>query len=292
MFIYGDFPKTFRNQFFTIFNGVLKAIYKANPYFSESVPEELCEIFAQEKGLKFIPGTHYIKANSLKTLELYIDNCNNEDFLDLMDFLFGGFVSNKLIQNKFYLTENENFFQDAINELNLRLKQHNLGYEFLNGEIIEKTNTVTHESIVKPALKLLTDEEFRGAEEEYLLAFEHFQNGKNEDAILNAVKSFESGLKIICSGMGYFYDRTKDTAKRLIEILKQNDFFPSYLDHYMDGICITLESGASTIRIPIAGHGKGAVTQSPPDAFVEYVLNMVATNLVFLYRLYQKKVRK
>ena len=176
--------------------------------------------------------------------------------------------------------------------MNLRLKQHSLGYEFLNGQIIEKTNTVTHERIVKPALKLLTDEEFRGAKEEYLLAFEHFRNGNNEDAILNAVKSFESGLKTVCSGMGYPYDTAKDTTKKLIEILKQNAFFPSYIDNYMNGIGITLESGASTVRNKTAGHGQGAETQTLPDAYVEYALNLVATNLVFLYRIYQEKVGK
>lgn len=290
VFIYDNFPQSFRNQFFTILNGVLKAMRERDPFFSESIPEELCKVFAQEKGLKFISGKPYIRANSLEALELYIDTCSNEDFLDLMDFLFGAFISNERIQGRFYLSKNENFFQNAIDELNLRLKQHSLGYEFLNGEIIEKTNTITHEKIIKPALKLLTDEQFRGAEEEYLLAFEHFRNGNNEDAILNAIKSFESGLKTICSGMGYSYNKDKDTTKRLIEILKQNTFFPSYLDNYMNGICTTLESGASTVRNKTAGHGQGIETQTLPEAYVEYALNLVATNLVFLYRMYREKV--
>ena len=91
----------------------------------------------------------------------------------------------------------------AADELNLRFKQHSLGYEFTNGEIIPKTNEVIHQQIIKPALKVLTDERFRGAEEEYLLAFEHFKTGNNKDAILNAGKAFESTIKTICKELEY-----------------------------------------------------------------------------------------
>ena len=207
-----------------------------------------------------------------------------------MDFIFGAFISNKDFQNKciFFIEEN-NFFQKAIDELNWRLKQNGLGYEFINGEIIVKTNTMTHENVVKPALKILSDEEFRGAEKEYLLAFENYRRGENNNAILNAVKAFESAMKIICSGLGYEYDKDRATAKALINILKQNSFFPSYLNNHMDELRISLETGATTIRNKIAGHGQGASVQETEDMYVEYVLNLVAANIIFLYRIYRKK---
>lgn len=289
VFIYDTFPTPFRNQFFFIIRKVFEQVNK-HSYRYDEFPELVCEMFAQEKGLKHILGNVAAIPNSVKALESYLDDCSNEDFLDFMDFIFGVFISNKNIQNHFnFFTEDNNFFQKAIDELNYRLKQNGLGYEFINGEIIVKTNTMTHENVVKPALKILSDEEFRGAEEEYLLAFENFRKGENKNAILNAVKAFESTMKIICSGLGYEYDKDRDTARSLINILEQNSFFPSYLNNHMDGLRKSLETGASTVRNKIAGHGQGVIVQDIEDMYVEYVLNLVATNIVFLYKIYRKK---
>lgn len=289
VFVYDDFPTAFRNQFFTI---VIEVLKKAEYYGLHNAIGDLCKAFAQEKGLKYIATfagciTHI---NDCDALERYIDNCNNEDFLDLMDYIFGVFISNQEIQRQCCrYGQNNNFFQNAIDELNFRLKQHNLGYEFLNGEIIVKTNTVTHERIVKPALKLLLEEEFRGAEEEYLLAFEDYRQGKNKNAIFNAGKAFESAMKAICSGMNYAFDDKKDTAKDLINILEKNKFYPSYLNTHIVAIRTTLESGAPTLRNKTSGHGQGDSIQNIPDEYVEYMLNLVASNIVFLHKLYKRK---
>ena len=51
-------------------------------------------------------------------------------------------------------------------ELNYRFKQHNLGYEFINSQIITIDSTLLHETAVKPTLKLLFEEGFEGAEDE------------------------------------------------------------------------------------------------------------------------------
>ena len=284
IFIYDDFPETFRNQFFAIINDVFKKMEKSRE--CHNVVEVLCTNFAREKGLKFIQA--YNGVNNYNALVYYIDSCNSEDFLDLMDYIFGNCFSNTTIKNYFSLQEYD-FFQSAINELNLRLKQHSLGYEFINGEIIVKTNTVAHENIVKPALQLLLDEDFRGAEEEYLLAFEHYRKSENKDAILNAVKAFESTMKAICTGMEYPFDKNKDTAKKLINVLETNLFYPSYLNNHIASIRTTLESGAPTVRNKTAGHGQGADVENVNDEYVEYALNLVATNIIFLYKLYQEK---
>ena len=237
VFVYDSFPKAFRNQFFHIVNRVLKIIdtlqENARSYYgssgnisvSKSIVRKLCEDFSMEKGLKDIPGNSYNGSNSIYALEMYCSSCSDTDFLDLMDFIFESFSANgsvcQLIQ-KLYKTDN--LFYQAIDELNYRLKQHRLGYEFINGEIIRKANTFAHESIVRPALKLLMDDEFRGAEDEYLMAYEHYRKGKNKDAILNAAKAFESIMKAICEGLQYTYDKDKDTASKLNAILESNGF--------------------------------------------------------------------
>lgn len=285
VFEYNHFPQSFRNQFFTIINGVLQKL--GEKYWDQDFAGELCKIFAQEKGLKYI-GNSPFSVNNLSALAWYIDECDDEDFLDLVDFIFGSFISNKEINGRFRIY-GKDIYQEAIDELNLRLRQKGLGYEFMNGKIIEKTNTVTHKNIIKPTLRLLLDEDFRGAEEEYLRAFENYRKGENKDAILNATKAFESTMKVICSGLNYEYDTNKDTAKQLIHILEKNGFYPAYLNNHIAGIRTTLESGAPTLRNKTSGHGQGTSVQDIPDSYVEYALNLVATNILFLYKLYQDK---
>lgn len=288
VYVYDEFPAAFRNQFFRIYERLVhNEDYQCHSLYG--ITQQLCETFAQEKGLKCIPGSYAYRANTLWALENYIDQCDNEDFLDLMDFIGGAFLSNEKVWKKAQYSIGVKEFQDAIDELNERLKQHGLGYELINHEIIKKTNTVTHEKIVKPALMLLTDEEFRGAEDEYLLAFEHYEHGENKDAILNAIKAFESTMKTICAGMGYPFKPQSDTAKQLIATLEKNQFYPSYLNNHITGIRTTLESGAPTLRNKEAGHGQGAEVKDVSDEYVEYALNLVATNILFLYRIYKSR---
>ena len=82
--------------------------------------------------------------------------------------------------------------------------------------------------------------------------------------------------------MKYGFDNEKDTAKQLLQHLNDNGFYPSYLESHMNGIRTTLESGAPTLRNKKAGHGQGQAIESISDEYVEYALNLVATNIVFL----------
>ena len=182
--------------------------------------------------------------------------------------------------------------ESAIDELNYRLRQHSLGYEFINGRLIEKTNEQIHKEVIKPALNLLHNKKFKGAEQEYFQAFDFYKAGKNKDAILNAIKAFESVLKTICKEMKYSYDNEKDTAKQLLQHLTDNNFYPAYLESHLTGIRTTLESGAPTLRNKKAGHGQGQDIVDVSDEYVEYALNLVATNIVLLVKIFNQKKGK
>lgn len=93
---------------------------------------------------------------------------------------------------------------EAITELNFRFKQHGLGYEFVNGEIVRIDNTIIHKDVIKPALRLIYDEGFSGAEEEIRRAFEYRRKSDNKNAILEAEKAFESTMKTICDKNGMY----------------------------------------------------------------------------------------
>lgn len=291
VYIYDKFCKAFRNQYLHIISDLFIS-HGEDRYFTFNGAinfwEITCEGFAREKGLKCLSSYSCGYYNDRLAYERYADESSDEDFLDLLDYTFTVIVSNEAVAN----IVGKEKIDRAIEELNYRLKQHSLGYEFVNGNLIVKTNEQIHREIIKPALYLLHNEMFRGAEEEYFRAFDCFREGKNKDAILNAIKAFESVIKTICEKLKYPYNKDNDTAKQLLQHLSDNNFYPKYLENHLTGIRITLESGAPTLRNKKAGHGQGTEVSSVSDEYVEYALNLVATNMVFLVKLFNQKKEK
>lgn len=284
---YDTFSVEFRNQFFHIVSSVFeKGNKKANTGYRERFDfwETTCDLYAREKGLKYLPG-RYTRGNNADAYEHYVDSSSNEDFLDLLDFTVTRIIYHEVTLN----CVGKESVEDAAFELNYRFKQHSLGYEFINGNLVVKTDEHIHTNIVKPALTLLHQKVFRGAEDEFLTAWKHYKDGKFKDAILNAGKCFESVMKSICKQLKFSFDEQKDDAKKLIQILRENNFFPTYLESHMNGIRTTLESGAPTVRNKTSGHGQGETVVEISEAYASYALNLVATNIVFLCKLYDER---
>lgn len=176
--------------------------------FRQSIWDMIHDRFAREKGLKQLGqyeanGIGYGKPN----IELYILNTNVEDALDLLDFSFHIMdVSLRELQpNQPDFGGTDALISHAIEELNYRFNQHNLGYEFVNGNIIRIDHKLLHQEVIKPALRLLYEEGFEGAEEEFRNAFEKRKKGDNRNAIIEAGRAFESTIKTICDKKGYIY---------------------------------------------------------------------------------------
>lgn len=286
VFIYDSFPQTFRNQMFYALSDVLDYFEKNG---GDGAWEYLHNSFSRELGVKTLFSKAYI--SSRDRVEYFVEGASDEEFLDFLDYAFS-FVF-KLVGINIYANpeEKNEKITDSIAELNYRFIQHNLGYEFVNGEIIRKDNQFIHQEVVKPALRLLTNNGFAGAEREFLDAFEHRRKGENKDAILDALKAFESTMKTICDKMGYPYDPAKSTAKDLISILEANNFYPSYMNNHITSLRTSLESGLPTLRNKNAGHGQGASVVNVSDEFTEYALNLAATNIVLLIKIYEAKSR-
>ena len=166
-------------------------------------------------------------------------------------------------------------------ELNERFKQHNVGYQFLEGEIIRVDSTFLHSEIVKPVLNLLNREQFKGVQQEFLNAFEHHRHGRNKEALNECLKSFESAMKVICDIRGWPYKPT-DTAKNLIEICLNNKLIPEFWQQNFTSLRSLLESSIPTGRNKLSGHGQGSEQVSVPDYLVTYMLHMTGSTLLFL----------
>jgi hypothetical protein len=93
-----------------------------------------------------------------------------------------------------------------IEELNQRLAEAAIGFEFNNGQILRKDSEHLHQAVVLPALMLLADKRLSAADGEYRAAHEHFRRGEYGDCLSECLKCFESVLKAICLMKKWSFD--------------------------------------------------------------------------------------
>lgn len=107
---------------------------------------------------------------------------------------------------------------------------------------------------------------------------------------LEAGKAFESTMKAICDKKSCTYDKAKDIAKKLIEILESNNFYPACILSHMASLRTTLETGLPVVRNKTSGHGQGSAVTPISDEFAKYALNLAGTNIVLLVGIYSREV--
>jgi len=90
-----------------------------------------------------------------------------------------------------------------IEELNERMKQSGVGYQYEAGAVIRIDSQLLHQEAVKPTIRLLSEPGYEGANDEFLRAHEHYRHGRHKEALNEALKSFESTMKIICAKRGW-----------------------------------------------------------------------------------------
>jgi AbiJ N-terminal domain 4 len=168
----------------------------------------------------------------------------------------------------------------AIEDLNGRFLEHNIGYQYLNGQIVRLDSQFAHEEIVKPALSLLNTAGFDGPAEEFIKAFDHYKHERNKEAVVEALKAFESTMKAICDTRKWLYPSTA-TAKDLIKILFDKGMIPAELQSHFAGLRSVMEAGLPTVRNKTSGHGQGSVSVTIPPHVVAYALHLAASNIVF-----------
>ena len=171
---------------------------------------------------------------------------------------------------------------DAILELNVRFREHAVGYAFENGEIIRVDSQYLHQEVTKPALAVLSGPKYDGAQQEYLTAHEHFRKGDNKDCLVYCLKSLESVLKTVCSMKGWKYDKDKATAKDLIDICFSKGLVPQFWQTSMSGLRAILENGVPTARSRLAAHGQGLEPLDVPNHITAFVMHITGATIVFL----------
>lgn len=254
----------------------------------------LSKVMRKELGVKELVAFSASPINECK--DFLFEHQDTDEVLDIIELSFR--IINTLVRSDNSDGQRYGRCQrpdEAIEELNQRFKESSLGYEFVENKIIRVDRKFIHNEITKPAIKLLYEEEFEGVSDEFFKAYENYKDKKYKDAILYAGKAFESVMKTICENKGYEYNKERDTANKLIQLLCNKDFIPMELKTHMQSlekvllsVKTTLESGLPTLRNRKGGHGQGNEVVYVPEQFVTYALNLAATNIVLLVDLYKE----
>ena len=197
------------------------------------------------------------------TKKLYADfilNAQTDQALDAIEFAFQDI--NRVVRKQYRgVIDTELEPDEAIEELNQRFKEHGIGYQFIEGLLVRVDSQFIHAEVVKPALSLLNTEGFDGPVDEFIKAFEHHRHGRNKEAIVEALKAFESTMKAICVARKWKFDSTA-TAKDLIKTVLANGLIPKELENHFNGLRSAMESGLPTIRNKTSGHVRGSSCRS------------------------------
>lgn len=177
----------------------------------------------------------------------------------------------------------------CVEELNARLKEHGVGYEMIEGQMIRIDNTYLHQEAVKPALVLLQEQRFSGADAEFRGAHLHYREGRHEEALAESLKALESVLKVICESRGWAATSERLVASKLISRVFENELLPIYLQSEFTSVRALLESGVPTVRNREAGHGRGSAPRQVPPHLAAFALQSTAANILLLVEADKRK---
>lgn len=224
----------------------------------------------------------YPESDQDSIFNFFLQEKSVERALDVVELCFK--VINRVIAEDHsyqYNTVRKMDAADAITELNERFREHGIGFQFESSELIRIDSEFLHSEAVKPALTVLRGSGFQGANEEFLLAHEHYRHGRHKECLVDCLKAFESTMKAICKLRGWT-TQPNDTAKTLVATCFANGLLPAYLDSQFASLRSVLESGVPTVRNKNGGHGQGAVPVVVPEYMARYALNLTATSVLFL----------
>lgn len=226
----------------------------------------------------------YANSDDEAVLEYFLNCDDYEKCLDIIEICFR-IINNYVRENYYGFEQNTTTSQnpeDAIGELNSRFQETGVGYQFEAGELIRVDSQYLHSETVKPVLLLLgSDKAYKGANDEFLSAHEHYRHKRYKECLNDCLKSFESLMKAIHDKHSWAYGKN-DTAKKLINSCLANNLVPEYLQNQFSSVRILLESGIPTVRNKEGGHGQGSQVTAVPEHLATYTLHLTATNLLFL----------
>ncbi|MGE0171378.1 MAG: STM4504/CBY_0614 family protein [Oligoflexales bacterium] len=286
VYIYDDLPPPLRNQIVFILRDAIGP-YQEQSDFDFNQPVEnndawiaIHDTMCRELGLLRLAGDEYDAPDAI--CFKFLQKASVDQALDLIEVSFSVIERlRSLSERDRYRHGIKNDADSAIKELNYRFQEHGIGYQFVNGAIIKIDSQFVHAEVTKNALILIHQGGFRGAEDEFRKAHEHYRYGRTKEALNEGLKAFESAAKVICDTKKWDYPPNAN-AKVLIEVLFSKELVPKELQSNFSALRSTLEAGLPTIRNRKGGHGQGKDVIEVPGYLAAYALHLTASAIVFM----------
>ena len=283
VYVYDDLPQSLRTQIIHIW---LEVLGNGNQWWEGQVKGSytmIVDTLCREYGMFRLPGTkeHGDRDYIQELANFLLREEDIERVMDAVELSFR-FIDGPTREWQYLRRDNASETASAaIDELNGRFKEHGVGFQYSDGEIIRIDSELVHSEVVKPALRLLNQKHFAGAQQEFLKAHEHYRHGNSKEALNECLKAFESLMKSICDKRSWTYPPNA-TAKNLIQVCLDNDLIPTFWQQHFTSLRSMLESSVPTGRNKLGGHGQGTSTTVVPDYLAAYMLHMTAACIVFL----------
>ena len=222
--------------------------------------------------------------------DFFLHAKDTENVIDVIEVSFN-YIDEHVRGNRSKFPDRKITPDAAIAALNNRFQEHGVGYQYESGQINRIDSKVIHSEVVKPALSMLSDPMYEGANAYFLSAHDHYRAKRYEDCMNDCLKAFESCIIAICEARDWDYDN-RNTIKPLIDIIFDNKLIPDFMEsHFMGlrkatdvrkGLRSALESGVPTLRNNRSGHARKSKEVPVPEYIAAYTLHLTASNILFL----------
>ncbi|MGL4514315.1 MAG: STM4504/CBY_0614 family protein [Lacipirellulaceae bacterium] len=240
----------------------------------------VCDALCREYGTFILPGTSRNVAEQPcdQLVDFVLGQADVEQVLDAVEICFRLVATSA---KKLPDGRRKEELTSYIDELNQRFLRAGCGFQFEHPHIIRVDSTVLHAEVVVPALRVLSDPAYAGADQEFRVAHEHYRHERYEESLIECLKALESTMKVVCVRKKWRVD-AKATVGTLISLMFDKGVIPKFWESHFSGLRSMLESGVPTVRNKQAGHGQGAEIRAVPRHFVAFALHQTAAAIVFL----------
>lgn len=176
---YDEIPKTFRQQVVYILQRALgNGVYLPSSgvqYISTPLWAKLYKHVVEEEGLARLSSSTKSRADEAFQ---YFLLCTTPQALDFIEIAFRFVMPTATLDSyekrEYGITETP---EKATETLNRRFREHSLGYQFVDGQLIRVDSEYAHAEIVEPAIALLHEAGFTGPNDEFLQAHKLYSRG-------------------------------------------------------------------------------------------------------------------
>lgn len=243
-------------------------------FSSQSLYKNSVTMLREELGRKHLVGEYF---NGIEEeFDLYITKEG-----DIDNWLTGLEIATRVLISIVARSGRSRIGIEFVEVLNARMLEDDFGFQFEGGMLIQISDEFSHVELIVPALNLLVEPRFAGANSEFRQAHAEFRAGEYEDCIHDCCNAFESVLKVILAEKGWSYLPT-DPAKKLLDVAFTNNLVPSHMQSSFAGLRTILESGVPTVRNKSAAHGTGAEPRNIPKYIAAFQLHQTAAAILLL----------